>query len=401
MTLTKMASGAVAFLLFASLGGHAQAAPFSSWFTNGSSPATWYANQAYQNGGFYAPGGSLGAQVVASNWYDDPSYRSSLGLVKSVASNPSVAVQPVSSLPPQSFQPAPSPIYQVATAPAYSTFAMPAAAPASTQTEATAFINFGNAPYANASTLTSGTEQPWYTSPAVVRAYSGTPTSDQQAGFVQNVLSDIEHTFKISGMNVSLTADPTLAAAHEMSVVSGVSYPGNTSAIGITTVGSNGFGFIDKLNYANNPDDLAMAVAHNLSHELMHALGVASHPDQSGQYLDSATATWSMLTDPNTKFSPEAVQMMLSANGGSSDFGSSIGAQLLNLSHHSSNCHCAFCQMLHDEGLSTAQLFSSGSIDGDQTLVTPVPEPSTIALWGVVALGGLVAARRRTSRGAN
>ena len=151
----------------------------------------------------------------------------------------------------------------------------------------------------------------------MTQAFGGSPTAAQQTSFTQTVLADIQHTFQISGMNVNLTTDPSAPTAHMISVVSGTSYPSNPGAIGITDVGASGFGFIDKLAYATTPDQLAWAVAHNVSHELMHALGVAVHPDQTGQFLDSATATWQMLTDPNTKFSPQAVQLMLAASGGS------------------------------------------------------------------------------------
>ena len=81
---------------------------------------------------------------------------------------------------------------------------------------------------------------------------------------------------------------------------------------GPSLIGNSGFGFIDNLNYAQSTDQLAWAVAHNISHELMHAFGVAVHHDQTGTYLDSATATWSLLIDPNTTFSPAAVQDILS-----------------------------------------------------------------------------------------
>ena len=148
----------------------------------------------------------------------------------------------------------------------------------------TAFVNFGNAPYAEASTLTTGTPQAWYNSPSVTQAFGGTPSAAQQTSFTQTVLADIQHTFQISGMNVNLTSDPSALTAHEISVVSGTSYPANPGAIGITDVGASGFSFIDKLSYATTPDQLAWAVAHNASHELMHALGVAVHADQTGSW---------------------------------------------------------------------------------------------------------------------
>jgi hypothetical protein len=220
--------------------------------------------------------------------------------------------------------------------------------------------------------LTTGNPQAWYTSPSVVSAFGGVPSATQQTTFTQSVLADIQHTFQISGLNISLTTDPTVPALHTMSVVSGATYPSNPDAIGITTVGADGYSFIDKLAYATTPDQLAWAVAHNLSHELMHALGVANHPDTTGNYLDAATATWSMLIDPNTKFSPAAVQLLsqlLATAGTSTGTGSSPGAQLL-------------------KGM---------GVDGAQILDTPVPEPSTIALWTLVSLVGLAVRRHRTS----
>jgi hypothetical protein len=156
-----------------------------------------------------------------------------------------------------------------------------------------------------------------------------------------------------------------------MSVVSSATYPSNPDAIGITTVGANGFSFIDKLAYATTPDQLAWAVAHNLSHELMHALGVANHPDTTGNYLDAATATWSVLIDPNTKFSPAAVQLLsqlLATAGTTTGTASLPGAQLM-------------------KGL---------GVDGAQILETPVPEPSTIAIWTLITMGSLVVLRGRT-----
>src|SRR5205823_4240354 len=139
-----------------------------------------------------------------------------------------------------------------------------------------------------ASQLTVGAAQPWYNSPAVVKAFGGTPSSGQQAQFQQDVLSDVRQTFALAGMNPKLTLDPSVSANHTISIASGLSYGDNPNAIGITDVGHSGFGFIDKLNYANNESDLAWAVAHNVSHELMHAFGLSTHPDQTGNYIDAA-----------------------------------------------------------------------------------------------------------------
>jgi hypothetical protein len=235
-----------------------------------------------------------------------------------------------------------------------------------------AYINLGTGPYPEASTLTTGNPQAWYNSPAVVSAFGGTPTAQQGSSFAQSVLADVQHTFQISGLNISLTNDPNTPALHTLSVVSGASYPSNPGAVGITDVGANGYGFIDKLPYATTPDELAWAVAHNISHELMHALGVAFHPDTTGNYIDAASATWQLLTDPYAKFSPEAVQLMsqLLATGVSSDSLSAPGAQL----------------------------FHGLNIDDAQLLETPVPEPATIGIWTVATLWSMVALRRRSRR---
>ena len=252
---------------------------------------------------------------------------------------------------------------------------------------ADAYINFGTSPYASAGSLTTGNAQAWYNSPSVVAAFGGTPSAQQQAGFTQSVLADIQHTFQISGMNVKLTDDPGVSSAHTLSVASGVSAQSNPNAIGLTQVSGNGFSFIDKLSYATTPDQLAWAVAHNVAHELMHAFGVAIHPDQTGTYLDTATATWSMLIDPNTKFSPQAVQLMLSSMGGASGMNASLGAELLNLSKHPVNCQCQFCQEMRRLGINAAEILEAA-----------VPEPSTIAIWSVTALGGIFAVRRKSAR---
>src|SRR5207248_8020791 len=128
------------------------------------------------------------------------------------------------------------------------------------------------------------------------------------------------------------TTDPGVVANHTISVASGLSYGPNPNAIGITDVGHNGFGFIDKLGYAGDEPTLAWAVAHNISHELMHAFGLSYHPDQTGNYIDAATANWNMLTSPNTTFSPDAAKALTSPS--TSDLGvysvqPTTGAQIL------------------------------------------------------------------------
>ena len=57
---------------------------------------------------------------------------------------------------------------------------------------------------------------------------------------------------------------------------------------GSPTVGANGFSFIDKFGGVQSEADLATAIGHNLAHELMHAFGIANHPEQTGPYVDAA-----------------------------------------------------------------------------------------------------------------
>ncbi|QEH33712.1 hypothetical protein OJF2_22180 [Aquisphaera giovannonii] len=368
--MTGIRALAVAALAIGSFGGAAEAASLSSWFGS-SSPNAWYANQANSNGGFYAPAGAPTATYSNANWVNSASYMSSLGTVAAPAS---VIPSPASN-------------------------AAPASSTSTSNSLGSAFINFGNAPYAESSNLTTGGAQAWYNSPAVTQVFGGTPSAAQQSSFQSAVLADIARTFQISGLSINLTTDPNAYATHEMSVVSGTSYPGNTGAIGITDVGASGFSFIDKLNYASTPDQLEWAVAHNLAHELMHAVGVGTHPDTTGTFLDTATATWSMLTDPNAKFSPQAVQMMLAANGGTMS-GYSLGAELLKLASHPANCHCHFCQAMRAMGLDSSLIVKGLGIDGEQMLEQPVPEPATVLTWSLAGIGGLAFARRKARRAA-
>jgi hypothetical protein len=267
------------------------------------------------------------------------------------ASATNAAVERVANNPP----PAPSPAI---------------ASPTSTAAPVDAFINMTTNTYPGAGTLTAATAQPWYDSPSVIKAFGGVPNAQQQANFVQTVLQDVQHTYQLSGMNPTLTTDPNTPALHTLSVASGLLDPSDPNAIGLTTLGGNGFSFIDKLNYATNPTGLAWAVAHSISHELMHAFGTGYHPD-GGSSIDAASATWSTLTDPNTQFGPAATRLLLASQygtlGGSSGLG--VGAQLLN-----------------HEGT---------KVDGDmELLAVPAPEPAAVAIWVVGAFGGLALFRR-------
>ena len=229
---------------------------------------------------------------------------------------------------------------------------------------ADAYLNFGSGNFSEASILTTGTAAPWYTSPAVSQAYGHTPTPAEQAAFTSKVLADVNATYALAGLKPQITTDPTVPANHMLSVVSGLSFGPNPNAIGITDVGHDGFGFIDKLNYATNPDQLAWAVAHNVSHELMHAFGVAIHSDTTGKFIDAASATWNLLTDPNASFSPSSVSLISATN-----FGPSMTSAVLSRQG----------ELLR--------------IDGDQEVMA-VPEPTTLVAWTAV-LAGLLFRRRR------
>jgi hypothetical protein len=285
------------------------------------------------------------------------------------ASSPSST--PTSSAQPVLSNPSPQVSAQANTASSSSTsipaFSTPAASSSPSSSTADAFLNFGTVPYPELSTLTVGNAQPWYDSPSVTKFFNGSaPSTSQQAAFTQQVLQDIQQTFSLAGMHPNLTLDPTVPANHTLSVVSGISYGPNPNAIGITDVGQNGFGFIDKFSYASNLTDLEWAVAHNISHELMHAFGVGYHPDQTGTYIDAGTATWALLTNPSTTFSPGAYTAITATNYGAYPNASgTTGAQ---------------------------------KIDGDQEiLAAPVPEPSTVAIWSLV-LGAAALCRRSRVR---
>jgi hypothetical protein len=227
-----------------------------------------------------------------------------------------------------------------------------------------AFINLATGPYTDSAGLTTGSPQPWYLGSAVDRLFGGIPTLPQVAAFDETVLQRVRQTFGLSGIPVTLTNDPNAPASHTISVVSQTSNPTVGGALGMTYLGGNGFQYIDTAaNSSSSIDQLEWVVAHNLAHELMLAFGVPEVHDQSGQYIDSPVASWSMMTSPTATFSPGAVADLLSKN----------------------------FQATSGDGLNpSAQLL------GPPT----VPEPSTAILWAAMVTSTLLAwrVRRRVER---
>ncbi len=231
----------------------------------------------------------------------------------------------------------------------------------------------GDGAYPLASQLVTGQPQAWYESSVVKSIYGGTPTVDQQKSFEQDVLQKVQQTYANSGISVSVTTDPHANAARTISVVSGASFGSIHDAAGITASNGDGFSFIDKLTGANNLSDLEWAVAHNVAHEMMHSFNV-DHHDTTGQFLDGAVANWSMLLDPNTKFSSAAVTDIQNnlANGlstiGDSNTTGFLGEKII------------------------------GKTDALMIAPQPVPEPTTIAMWAASLLFGYVVNKKRQCR---
>lgn len=299
------------------------------------------------------------------------------GHSRSLASNPTYSAPaswtgyaaPVAPSAPASVPPSPVPVAPpappVSSPPPQMSLSFPPVTPTPT-TAYDAFINFGSAPYADQTLLTTGNAQPWYSSASVLKAFGHAPSGQEMNDFSQTVLSRVESTFANSGLTIQATTDPNARGAHMLSVVSGLSAASNANAVGITSVGRNGFDLIDKLGYANSADELAWAVAHNVAHELMHSFGGSHHFTPDGKNLDAPISDWSILTDPNTVFSAESVaEMTYNLRQGGLGMRYGAGAQMLDA-------------------------------DGQELLIQPVPEPATMALWG--AMAGLVGWIRSRSK---
>ena len=229
-----------------------------------------------------------------------------------------------------------------------------------------ALINLGSGPYPLQNAITTGNAQPWYDSSPITSLFGGHPTAQQIQSFDSAILQRVQQTFSLSGVSVSLTDNPNVPALHTLSLVSNTASASLSSAIGMTQVGASGFSFIDNIGpSAQSVDQLEWIVAHNISHELMLAFGVPENYNQTGSYIDSTVANWSMMVSPTATFSAAAAQAITQAlaSQNSADAGTSLGAQVLNSS------------------------------------VSTVPEPTTIALWALAGAAAVITRQIRSRKG--
>lgn len=351
----------------------ATAAPMS-WFGSQDELTAWYANRLHSAGNIYAPASG----DTLSNYSSGETAASSSAQTESS----SAAVMSTKGVPASS-------VASISSPPWFSRnqnwwkWREDGGAKAQEMSQSASpkpFINFGSSPYAEAASLVDGTPSPWYYSPAVTKVFGGVPDEARRVDFEQTVLANVEDTFRLSGLDLNLSTTPESPASPMISVVSGVSYKDdkNGDIAGITYVNSSGFSFIDKLNNAENPEQLALVLAHNVAHELMHTFGVYEHTKTS-EYLDGERGGWDLMTNPDTKFSPEAVALMKPSIERLSDRGvtGDVAAQLLS----------------EDEQAAMGPDFMT--IAGSEA---PVPEPSTIAVWTISGLFAGFTIRRRSAR---
>jgi hypothetical protein len=313
--MTALKNLALSILVWQFLGLSTQAAPLSGTTGNW---AWWWSASPSSVGSLWTP------NELATAFYGP-----------SVTAAPPAA-QVITSAPPMATAPAPV---------AYTT------SPVSPTPAVNAFINLGNGPYPLATQITSGNAQPWYDSSQISSFFGGQPSSQQIAAFDGTILQRVQQTFQQSGANVSLTTDPTVSAAHTLSLVANTNSNQVAGVIGMTQIGGSGFSFIDQeAKSAQTLDQLEWIVAHNISHELMLSFGVGENYDTSGNYIDARNASWSMMTSSSSTFSSAAAQAIQAALA--------------------------------------AQPTTTSGMQGAQELEHPVPEPTTVAIW----VAGLAAA---------
>jgi len=247
---------------------------------------------------------------------------------------------------------------------ANSSVAPASAAVASSSGPVDAYINLGVGPYPAQSSITNGNAQPWYNSSQVAALFGGQPTAQQQQSFDNTVMQRVQQSFSQSGVSVTLTDNPNVSALHTISLVSNTTSASLPSAIGMTQVGGNGFSFINvSAPSAQTVDQLEWIVAHNISHELMLAFGVPEKYDTTGNYLDAKMASYSMMVNPSATFSPAAAQALTQA-------------------------------LLASQNVTG----SSNQLGAQNLTESPVPEPTTLAIWALAATALFVAQRTRSRR---
>ena len=248
-------------------------------------------------------------------------------------------------------------------------------------THADAFLDFGTGSFSREQDLTAGDARSWFTGANVEHAFGGRPPdAAEQAEFSRKVLDEVNANFQASGIGPKITLDPNIKADHALSVVNGTATgedPATSTIIGLTEVGGDGFSFLNHLGTAKDADELAVMLSRNITHELMHAFGVGSHPDQTGQYIDSAVAAPDLLTKDVARLSPEAVQRIISADASFND-----GTSAYSQSYPDGNPnHCSSCRR-------------AAQVRAAQT----VPEPTTVAFWGLAGVAAVAYRRRRPAR---
>jgi hypothetical protein len=263
--------------------------------------------------------------------------------------------------------PATTPISLVANAPVMQPTPAPTPTPVSVAPASSgpvdAFINLGSGPYPLAGSITTGNAQPWYDSSQITTLFGGQPSAQQIQSFDNAVLQNVQQTFNLSGVSVTLSENPNVAALHTLSLVSNTESASLSSAIGMTQVGASGFSFIDNIaSSAQSLNQLEWIVAHNISHELMLAFGVPENYDQTGTYVDSKIANWSMMVSPTSTFSPAAA--------------------------------AAITQAL----ASQQTAYSLSSLGAQAQEIGTVPEPTTIALWALAGAAALVTRQVRARK---
>lgn len=248
-------------------------------------------------------------------------------------------------------------------------------------THADAFLNFGTGSFSREQDLTAGDASSWFTGANVEHAFGGRqPDAAEQAEFSRKVLDEVNANFEASGIVPKITLDPNIKADHALSIVNGTAVgedPATSTIIGLTEVGGDGFSFLNHLGTAKDSSELAVMLSRNITHELMHAFGVGSHPDQTGEYIDSAVAAPDLLTKDVARLSPEAVQRIIAADASFND-----GTSAYSQSYPDGNPnHCSSCRR-------------AAQVRAAQT----VPEPTTVAFWGLAGVAVVAYRRRRPAR---